>query len=549
MTGFLEKHKNLFTIIGLFAVFYLIFFHNIGTYPLMDIDETRYVLMSKDMLKSGNFMTLYLNGEYFFEKPPLYFWIECLSFKLFGAVNEFSARFPAGLCGMATSFLVYFCGRKIVSEKYGIVSSLVLATCLEYTILAKYAILDIFLCTLAAFSVFSYFLTLFVQEKNKKYFWWLFYIFSALAVMAKGVPGAAIPFGTAFFVSIYTRTFKEIFKPLYILPGIALFLLITLPWHIIMLKTHPTFYHEYIVKHHLQRFLNSEELGRKQPWYYFLITVTWGIVPWTLSLFAAAGAKLKKLKSPNLKPSFENAKLFLAVNIIAALFTLFFFSSSSTKLITYILPVYPFMACIIGYIWTKYLSEGCFSKEIEVSSYIFSGFCILCGVSAIFMQFFLPQAIYADIKSIQWFCVASILLTQVPAVIFLVRKNKKGLFGCYILFILVLSAWGTPQFYRLDYAFGQNDLMEYAKLAKESNATIYAINTGRRFSLNYYGYGAKVAYLKDVDYSGLSELEFAPEALILVKNKEIKNNEKAFADFTEIKKGRKYTLIKEKEPN
>lgn len=549
MTGFLEKHKNLFTIIGLFAVFYLIFFHNIGTYPLMDIDETRYVLMSRDMLKSGNFMTLYLNGEYFFEKPPLYFWIECLSFKLFGAVNEFSARFPAALCGMATSFLVYFCGRKIVSEKYGIVSSLVLATCLEYTILAKYAILDIFLCTFVAFSVFSYFLTLFVQEKNKKYFWWLFYIFSALAVMAKGVPGAAIPFGTALLVSIFTQTFKEIFKPLYILPGIALFLLITLPWHIIMLKTHPTFYHEYIVKHHLQRFLNSEELGRKQPWYYFLITVTWGIVPWTLSLFAAAGAKLKKLKSPNLKPSFENAKLFLAVNIIAALFTLFFFSSSSTKLITYILPVYPFMACIIGYIWTKYLSEGCFSKEIEISSYIFSGFCILCCVSAIFMQFFLPQAIYADIKSIQWFCVATILLTQVPAVIFLIKKNRKALFGAYILFILILSAWGTPQFYRLDYAFGQNDLMEYAKQAKESNATIYAINTGRRFSLNYYGYGAKVVYLKDVDYSGLSELEFAPEALILVKNKEIKNNEKAFANFTEIKKGRKYTLLKEKEPN
>ena len=547
MTEFLEKHKNLFTIIGLFAVFYLIFFHNIASYALMDIDETRYVLMSRDMLKSGDFMTLYLNGEYFFEKPPLYFWIECLSFKLFGTVNEFSARFPAALCGMATSFLVYFCGRKIVSEKYGIVSSIVLATCLEYTILAKYAILDIFLCTFVAFSVFSYFMTLFAQENNKKYFWWLFYIFSALAVMAKGVPGAAIPFGTAFFVSIYTRTFKEIFKPLNILPGIVLFLLITLPWHIIMLKTHPAFYHEYIVKHHLQRFLNSEELGRKQPWYYFLITVTWGIVPWTLSVFATAGAKLKKLKSPNLNPSSENPKLFLEINIIAAVFTLFFFSSSSTKLITYILPIYPFMACIIGYIWTKYLAEGCFSKEIEISSYIFSGFCILCGVSAIFMQFFLPQTIYADIKSIQWFCIASILLTQVPAVIFLIKKNRKALFGAYILFILILSAWGTPQFYRLDYAFGQNDLMEYAKQAKENNTTIYAINTGRRFSLNYYG--GKVVYLKDVDYSGLSELEFAPEALILVKNKEIKNNEKAFANFKEVKKGRKYTLLKEKEPN
>lgn len=69
----LQKKKNIFIPLVLFVVFYFIFFHNIGTYPLMDIDETRYVLMSKDMLKSHDFMTLYLNGEYFFEKPPLYF--------------------------------------------------------------------------------------------------------------------------------------------------------------------------------------------------------------------------------------------------------------------------------------------------------------------------------------------------------------------------------------------------------------------------------------------------------------------------------------------
>ena len=61
---FFVKNKNLLTVTGLFVVFYFMFFHNIWSYPLMDIDETRYVLMSKDMYNSHDFLTLYLNGEY-----------------------------------------------------------------------------------------------------------------------------------------------------------------------------------------------------------------------------------------------------------------------------------------------------------------------------------------------------------------------------------------------------------------------------------------------------------------------------------------------------
>ena len=83
---FLVKHAELFTILGLCVLFYFIFFHNIWAYALMDVDESRYVSMSKDMFNSKDFMTLYLNKEFFFEKPPLYFWSECLSFALWGKI-------------------------------------------------------------------------------------------------------------------------------------------------------------------------------------------------------------------------------------------------------------------------------------------------------------------------------------------------------------------------------------------------------------------------------------------------------------------------------
>ena len=79
-----------------------------------------------NMYNSKDFLTLYLNNEYFFEKPPLYFWFECLSCAIYGKITEFTARFPVAMLGVATSFMTYFIGRKVYSRAYGVVSSLIL---------------------------------------------------------------------------------------------------------------------------------------------------------------------------------------------------------------------------------------------------------------------------------------------------------------------------------------------------------------------------------------------------------------------------------------
>ena len=543
---FFVKNKNLLTVTGLLVVFYFMFFHNIWSYPLMDIDETRYVLMSKDMYNNHDFLTLYLNGEYFFEKPPLYFWLECFAFKILGVINEFSARFPAALCAMIISFAVYFTGKKVVSQSFGVISSLVLAASLEFTMLAKYAILDIFLCTFVALSVLSFYMTLFVCDKNKKYFWWLFYIFSALAVLAKGVPGFVIPFGSAFFVSLLFGRLKECFKPVNLLVGLILFLLITLPWHIVMLKTHSEFFQEYIVKHHLQRFVNSKDLGRKQPWFYFLVTLIWGLVPWIASVFAVMIQKLRNIKIKKFVLPEDNSKKFLLANLVVSVFTLVFFSSSSTKLITYILPVYPFTAFVIGYIWIKYINEGYCTKAINISNYVFSFACVLCAVAAIFMQWFLPQDIYAIVKPIQIFAIPVIIFTHIPALIFCAKSNKKAVFACYVAFILFVSAFGTPIFYKMNYKFGQNDLMSFAKYAKDNSLTLYAVNTGRRFSLNYYGNSKQVMYLQDFDFEKLDALSTDKKSIVVIRKKEYEKYKKYVQHLKPITVGYKYVCLKRK---
>ncbi|MBO6088030.1 glycosyltransferase family 39 protein [bacterium] len=542
MNAFVNKYGNILAVLGLFVVCVFVYFLNIGNYPLMDVDETRYVSMARDMFNSKDFMTLYLNGEYFFEKPPLYFWLECLSFGLFGKINEFTARFPVALLGMFSTFAVYFTGKKIVNPKFGFISALVLTTTVEFAMLARYAILDIVLTSLIVFSVLSGFLTQFVQDRNKKYFWWLFYLFSALAVIAKGIPGFVIPFGVMFFVTLFNKTFKQNFKPQYILPGVILFLLIVLPWHIAMFNMHdPLFFNEYIMKHHINRFFSSSEIARKQPFYFYFLTLLWGAMPYMLSLIAVGIAKLKNWVKPDFLNMTDERK-FLWFNIIAFCFTFLFFSSSSTKLVTYILPVYFFLSFIIGQIWCEYINEGRYKKAVNISVYILGGIFVLASFTACFSKYFLPAQLYSDILSAKWFCIILLGIFGVSSIIFAFKHKFKCVFASYVVFIMFLTAFGTPIFYNIDYKFGQNDLMNFAKQEVEEGHKLYVINGGRKYSVLYY-YGKGVNYISFDDDTKLNGEIFDENSRAIIKNKDIEKISKNH-DFEEISKGRKWTLVK-----
>lgn len=551
--NFIKKHSDLFIFLGLLLICYFVFFFNIGNYALMDVDETRYVSMARDMFHSKDFLTLYLNGEYFFEKPPLYFWGECLSFAIFGKINEFTARFPVALYGTLSTLIVYFTGKKIVSRRFGFISAVILATTLEFVMLAKFAILDIVVTTCVGFSVMFGFLTQFVQDKNKKYFWWLFYIFSGLAVMAKGIPGFVVPFAVMFFVTIANKTFKQVFRPQYILPGFLLFFLIVVPWHLIMFKIHdPLFFREYIIKHHLERFLNSNEINREQPFYFYFITVLWGLIPWVFSAIAVGITKLKSFKKFAVENLSDRHK-FLLFNVIAFVVTMLFFSSSSTKLITYILPVYFFTAFIMGALWESYVFDEKYKKPVNLSVYILGGICIFAGVVTCFAKYVLPAQVYSDLLIIKWFCISLVIIFGISSILCAVKNFRKGVFACYALLIIITSAFGTKLFYNMDYEFGQNDLMQFAKYAKENNKKIVVLNNERKYSVLYY-YGSpvdkntksRVYFISQDDNEEMAKLGHIlddRDVVVVVREKQMPQVDKTL-DFDIILDGRKYSLVK-----
>jgi len=525
----------IFCLILIYIVTYLVC---LGNYPLLDPDETRYVEISKKMFESDDYMTLILNGEYFFEKPPLYFWLECLSFRIFGNISELTARLPIVLLSILPASLLFCICRKVKDTKFAFINTAILLTSLEYLILTKMAILDSILTSFVSSAVICYFYTYFAEENKKEYFRIFTYIFTAGAVLAKGLPGLFIPFLVIFVSSVIFKTYKETLK--YSFWGIIIFLIITLPWHLLMLKIHnPLFFNEYIYKHHILRFLGSDIINRQQPFYFYFLILLWGFFPYIFSLFFEFCERIKKNRINKSVPN-NNFDKFIILNSIAVIVILLFFSVSKTKLLTYILPVYPFLAVITGEIWYNYIYGETESKSVINSFKLINIVMIFLFVLSFFIKLFIPQDLYEYLKPV-------VIIFSITTGIYLIlcyryRKNKLMKFMSLAIFMALTSGFCTPYIYKFDYSFGQNDLMTFAEQAKEKHYTISAYNTGRRYSLLYYSGSHKVDFKFD-DIQWLKNELTKKNNLLIVRNKEILN----IPFEVKVKeKGVKYSIIGKK---
>ena len=139
------ENKNWFPIAILCVFCLVMFFAFLGAYPLIDVDETRYVRIAQEMLISNNFLTPTINGEVFLEKPPLFFWLEDISFLIFG-VNEWASRLPMAVIASFGVFMTYFTGKRFISPQFGLISALILGSNVIYIVLLILSIiLSVFL--------------------------------------------------------------------------------------------------------------------------------------------------------------------------------------------------------------------------------------------------------------------------------------------------------------------------------------------------------------------------------------------------------------------
>ena len=393
-----------------------IMFFQLGSTPLLDPDEPVYAQTPREMLAAGDLLSPRIYGNYWYDKPPMYYWLVALASLLFGE-GEFAARFPSAFFAVGGAVFLYFSVSRLFSVRVGLISALIMATCVEYFYLGKAAVTDMTLTFFLMASLLSFI--------EKKYL--LFYFFSALAVVTKGPIGLFFPGAIAFLYMLAANRWKELPR-MSILPGIILFSVVALPWYLLMAHYHgAAFVETFLGFHNVTRF-TSPEHASGAVWYYFIPVVLVGFFPWTSILLQSVWSSLTTNR--------KERQILIFFNIWAVVVFLFF-SLSATKLVSYILPMFPALAVITAWYLDQLWEYGKEKPRISWTSGI-----LLLGAGLIWGLFkaldsmpFLEAGVLA--------CSAVIFFMTAMAAIFAWRRNVVGVFGVQVVGMMLFVSMVT----------------------------------------------------------------------------------------------------------
>src|SRR6266481_14366 len=322
----------------------LIWFANLEYRTLIKPDEGRYAEIPREMVVSGDWVTPRLNDLKYFEKPPLQYWATATAYTLFGE-HQWTSRLWTGLTGFAGILLVWFAGLRLFGREAAGYAALLLSSSLLYILMGHINTLDMGVTFFLTLSVVALLIAQQNNENRRGAWMLLAWAAIALAVLSKGLMGLVLP-GTALFIYAVVQRDFSVFKRMHWLAGLAVFLLITAPWFYLVMKANPEFFQKFFIYEHYTRF-TTKDLGRYQPWYYFIPILLVGALPWTVLMLDTL---LRTWRDSTLPKKIFNPQRFL---LIWAVFIYVFFSISGSKLPSYLLPLLPALALLMG----KHIAE------------------------------------------------------------------------------------------------------------------------------------------------------------------------------------------------
>jgi 4-amino-4-deoxy-L-arabinose transferase-like glycosyltransferase len=314
------------------------FLQFLGGLPLIDPDEGRYAEIPREMLEQGDFITPTLNYVKYFEKPPLLYWLNAASLKLSG-LTEQAARLPSALCGLLTILATYIIARRLYGRRTALLAALVLGTSAGFVLQSRIILTDMLLTFCLTAALGAYIIA--GQREGRRSTplpWCAFYLFCALAVLAKGLIGIVFPAGIIFFYLLLGGRWK-LLGEMRIATGLALFLAIAAPWFVAVSLKNPGFARFFFIHEHFERFTSTVH-GRYQPFWFFVPVLAATMLPWS---FFIPGALTRAWRDRHHDDS--KAGLYL---LVWTVLIFLFFSKSNSKLVPYILPVFPPLAILIA---------------------------------------------------------------------------------------------------------------------------------------------------------------------------------------------------------
>jgi 4-amino-4-deoxy-L-arabinose transferase-like glycosyltransferase len=290
-TGAEKRRESRVAYWALAVVFLAVYVGSMFTPGLLDDADSTHAEAAREMVATGDYVTLHINGVRYLEKPPLPYWLVAISYRVFG-VNEFSTRLPMVLSVMLLGVLAFCWGRRAFGERTGIYAGLFVYTCAGVYLFTRVLIPDVLLSLLIAAAMY-FFLTA-LQPGTAAWRWYAGYAMMALGVLTKGLIALVFPGGAAFFFLLATGEWRR-WREFRLLSGLALFLAVAAPWHILAglrnpgTAEHHGFFWFYFVNEHYLRFLGRRyprDYSKLPATLYWTLHLVW-LFPWSLYLPAA----------------------------------------------------------------------------------------------------------------------------------------------------------------------------------------------------------------------------------------------------------------------
>lgn len=307
--------------------------------PLAHPDEGRYAEIPREMLVSGDWVTPRLNDLPYLEKPPLQYWATALAYQAFGP-NEWSARLYPALSGWLNVVLIFLLGRRLWDTRTGAIAAALLGSCVLYFVMGQILTLDMtFTFLLTAMLCCFCMAQLNRESAHRASGWWMLLSWSmlGLAVMTKGIVALLIAGAVLSIYIVWQRDWAA-WRTLRLLPGLAIVLVVTVPWFVLVSRANPDFLQFFFIHEHLQRYL-TDSADRVEVWWYFIAIFAAGVLPW---LWQMGSALARGWRNTAPLGQFDVTRLLW----IWCVFLMVFFSLSQSKLPPYILPVLPALALL-----------------------------------------------------------------------------------------------------------------------------------------------------------------------------------------------------------
>ena len=416
--------KDILLLILAFGVFFAFM---LGHRTLSIPDEGRYVEISREMIETGDFVTPRLNGIKYFEKPVLFYWLETIVVSI-APENETVLRLWPAFFGLLGVLITYISGYSLFSRRTGILSAVILGTSLLYYAHTRIIILDMAVSFFVSSALLSFLLATKAQtRKSQRWLLLLFFANCAFATLTKGLIGAVLPGGVILFWCLIHRNFgalKLAFTPW----GIGLFFLISAPWHILASLRNPEFFDFYFIHEHFTRFLTTVH-RRGQPFLFFVPIIIGGFFPWTALLFPA----LKKAWQNRHNQILSFLMLWISVIFI-------FFSASNSKLIPYIVPIFPAMALLCGF-YLDQIFDSPPSKSIRFGFSFVAGLLFFAALIAL-----KDRDLWSESAMPPFAVIILIVLLSMAVTPLFIKKKFLTLFsstitGTILLFTTLNGAW------------------------------------------------------------------------------------------------------------